>query len=183
MVTQHGELAQALRFVDGAPDISSLPCDSLADGDGDYMRRYYVSQDPGSSVRLHHIIRSDPGVILHDHPWDFVSLILAGGYTEVTPDGETRYEAPCVLVRKAEQPHRLIIDGDAWTFIACGTVRRRWGFHTPAGWMHWRSYPSGISVAGCADAPLPPPPPAPSRSRWPTPPAAAPSWPPTRPRR
>jgi len=143
------ELGRALRYVDGAPDITGLPCDALTEYGTDYMRRYYLRNSKYESVRLHHIIRSDPGTTLHDHPWDYATALVKGGYTEVTPAGAVRYEAPCILLRQAEQAHRLVLDGDMWTFIVCGRVRRRWGFHSDGGWVPWRQYPSGVSVAGC----------------------------------
>jgi len=148
----HAELSRALRYVDGAPDITGLHCDALSERGVDYMRRYYVRNSRAESVRLHHILSSDPGTALHDHPWDYATAIVRGGYTELTAGGVARYEAPCVLVRRAEDAHRLILDGEAWTFIVCGRLRRKWGFHTPGGWVWWREYPSGVSVAGCAPA-------------------------------
>ena len=143
------ELSRALRYVDGAPDITGLPCDALTEDGTDYMRRYYLSHSRWESVRLHNIIRSDPGDILHDHPWDYATALVQGSYTEVTPQGSVRYDAPCVLLRKAESAHRLIVDDAMWTFIVCGKVKRRWGFWTPGGWVHWRDHQNGISLAGC----------------------------------
>lgn len=109
-----------------------------------YMERCFLVGGPrerGPSARFHLILRSDPGRDLHDHPWDFTSVILRGAYTEVTHTGETTYRAGDVIVRRAEDPHRLILDdGPVWTLVRTGPVRRRWGFHTPAGWVHWSDY-------------------------------------------
>lgn len=50
-----------------------------------YMTRYTIVKfRSGRSVLLHHILRDDQDD-LHDHPWDFVSIILKGGYFDVTP--------------------------------------------------------------------------------------------------
>jgi hypothetical protein len=56
---------------------------------GDYMHRW-IFKHPWGTVRLHHILRSDDDRHLHDHPFNFVSLLLTGGYTEVTADGVDR---------------------------------------------------------------------------------------------
>ena len=59
--------ARALRLVDGAPDISSLPCDRLTGSDGEeYMRRFYLRRGRGSNARFHRIVASDPGRDFHD---------------------------------------------------------------------------------------------------------------------
>lgn len=135
------EMARAVRFTDGAPDVSGLPCDQIDDGDGAaYMQRFHLLFTRDRSIRFHHILASDPVTdALHDHPWDYTTFLASGGYTEITPDGETHYEAPCVLVRKAEMPHRLVLDGPAWTYIVCGPVRRTWGYLQDSGlWVPWR---------------------------------------------
>jgi hypothetical protein len=46
-----------------------------------YLKRWGFSTRFGG-VFIHRMDTSDPGIDLHDHPWPFVSLILAGGYTE-----------------------------------------------------------------------------------------------------
>lgn len=47
-----------------------------------YMRRWRFISTPWFGVRLHHIVRSDNDRELHDHPFTFLSFILAGGYFE-----------------------------------------------------------------------------------------------------
>ena len=140
-----------LRTIDGAPDIARLPCDRLIADGAEYMRRYYTRNPAGQQARFHNILASDPGRNLHDHPWDFISQLLSGTYTEHTPDGSIRYEAPCVIVRKAEQLHRLeLTDGPVWSYVLLGRVRRRWGFMTDHGWVHWKRYPGAGMVTGCS---------------------------------
>lgn len=51
---------------------------------GSYMRRF-ILRTPWGTVRLHNILRSDADRHLHDHPFDFVSFLLNGGYRETTP--------------------------------------------------------------------------------------------------
>lgn len=90
------------------------------------------------SLYLHHILRSDQDRELHDHPWSFTTLILAGGYVEETRRGDSirwQLHRPGELLhRPAPWAHRLILDMDrpAWTLVFVGPRKRRWGFHTPA---------------------------------------------------
>jgi hypothetical protein len=151
-------------------DLRRLPCDRLlASGGTEYMRRYYAAHGRGQQARFHHILASDPGYDLHDHPWDFVSKLLSGTYIEHTPDGVIRYEAPCVIVRKAEQLHRLELpDGPVWSYVILGEVRRRWGFMTGHGWVRHDLAAAAGAIDWCGPPhPRPPQPPrlAPSR-RW-----------------
>lgn len=144
------ELGRALRFVDGAPDVTGLPCDTISAGEaGEYMRRYHLEFTRDRSIRFHHILASDPMLNLHDHPWDFVSVMLAGAYTEITPDGPVRYEAPCVILRSAGQLHRLVLEAPVWTYVVCGRVRRRWGYQTEDGWVPWTRHEGTAGFAPC----------------------------------
>jgi hypothetical protein len=148
------QLGRALAFIDGAPDVTGLPCDKISSAEaGDYMRRYHLELAPDRAIRFHHILASDPGHDLHDHPWDFVSVMLDGAYTEITPSGAVRYEAPCVITRKAEQLHRLVLEDPVWTYVVCGRVRRRWGFATRDGWVPWQRYPGRAAIGGCEPRP------------------------------
>ncbi|MGC1549862.1 MAG: hypothetical protein WA777_15175 [Rhodanobacter sp.] len=134
-----------------------------------YMERYwlfrigqsrqYPDEDsetcPLFSIRVHRIVSSDDRTF-HDHPWNYTTLILRGGYTEVTPrwgiiqpymitmaddyDGHdpclyntnngVRYEAGSVLRRKADNWHFLELNPgeEAWTMFIMGPKRQDWGF-------------------------------------------------------
>lgn len=116
-----------------------------------YLRRFYILKVFGYAVFLHIIFRSDEDRFLHDHPWNFWSLILKNGYDEelfVTPgftDSPT-YRRPIRvgnLVRhKAEDAHRLhLLDGQpTWSLFIHGQRRRIWGFHTDSGWLPFTTY-------------------------------------------
>jgi hypothetical protein len=101
----------------------------------DYMRRW-VLLTPLGMIRLHHILRSDTREF-HDHPMDFMSFIVKGGYVEHRPNMPPRWFFPGdVNVRKAEDLHYLeLLDGQAWTFVLALPYRRSWGFHTDEGWI------------------------------------------------
>lgn len=99
------------------------------------------------AVRLHHILRSDFDRHLHDHPWSYITVILRGGYTEVTPwvehgpwrsltrdDGRGGYERfawygpGSILIRGRKHKHRLELPTDAWTLFITGPKLQGWGF-------------------------------------------------------
>ena len=107
-----------------------------------YMRRFWLFRSPLVNARVHEILRSDNDRHLHDHPWDYVSVILRGGYWEITESGERWYGPGSVVCRRATHQHRLVLPPGqtATTLFLHARKRRSWGFHTEAGWVDWRSY-------------------------------------------
>lgn len=107
-----------------------------------------VLQKLGVAVRVHKILRSDDDRALHDHPWPYVTVILKGGYFEVTnKDGvevSTWYGPGSILFRKATDAHRLVLnDGDpATTLFITGRLQQVWGFfpNGPAQKVLWNRY-------------------------------------------
>lgn len=108
---------------------------------------------PRFGICIHRIQSSDARAF-HDHPWNFTTLILRGGYTEYTPSGidasqitlaseydgsepvtytrhcAVRYRAGQVLRRRASAWHYLQLEpgAETWTMFCVGRKRHRWGF-------------------------------------------------------
>src|ERR1039458_8537253 len=81
------------------------------------------------SVRLHHFRRSDDARAFHDHPWWFLTLVLKGGYTDRSPQGDDHLSVGSVRFRPALHRHTIVADpGGVWTLILTGKQARRWGF-------------------------------------------------------
>lgn len=100
-----------------------------------YMCRYKLLKLPFLRIYLHHILRSDEEMELHDHPWHFVSVILWSGYLEVLRGGRRRLRAGSVVRHRSTDSHRLILARPAWTLIFATGQKRAWGFYTSAGWV------------------------------------------------
>jgi hypothetical protein len=112
------------------------------------------------AVYLHRFHRSDADE-MHDHPWPFVSIILAGGYHEKTPakgwhdgDGPTKtrwYGVGRVLVRPANWIHSVLIpDGrECWSLVIRGAKAKSWGFFCPgSGYTPWREHLANAEATG-----------------------------------
>ena len=60
-----------------------------------YLVRYYLFLKDRKwfpfNVFLHKFMKGDPDE-LHDHPWPYATLILKGGYWEITPKGRQYLE-------------------------------------------------------------------------------------------
>lgn len=130
-----------------------------------YLRRYKIFKCRWFKIRLHHILLSDYDC-LHDHPWNFISIILKGGYFEkyswlqhleirygfirrklLFEDldfvRKTWYGPFSFLYRRAEWKHALEIpEGKScWSFVVMFKPRRKWGFWTKAGkWIFHKDY-------------------------------------------
>jgi hypothetical protein len=104
--------------------------------------------DRGWRLNLHRWLRSDDDRALHDHRGDSVSVILWGGYYEITSHAweplKRRWCFPgCVLFRRGELPHRVELregHGQVWTLWLRWPFRREWGFWCRKGWMLWSDY-------------------------------------------
>jgi hypothetical protein len=103
------------------------------------MVRFYVIRLPFFRIHLHHILRSDQDG-LHDHPWNFVSVVLFNGYLEETPRGKKRIRAGSVVRHRSTDAHRLTLEKPAWTLVFCLGRKRTWGFFTEAGWVPFTKY-------------------------------------------
>ena len=109
-----------------------------------YMYRWRLIRTPWFGLYLHKVVRDDSDRDLHDHPFDFISLVLSGGYLEEFADGTTLHRRPWTVVRRqAERLHRVMLTESrrpAWTLVWLGSHRREWGFNTVRGWVPWRRY-------------------------------------------
>jgi hypothetical protein len=74
-------------------------------------------------------IRSDDKRYFHDHPWWFWTLVLRGGYTDVTPNGEDVLTRGSIRFRPSHHQHYVRIPKEgALTILLCGPQSRNWGF-------------------------------------------------------
>lgn len=127
----------------------------LKNADGSrYLTRFPLLRTPWFSVYLHFLYGPDLGSCLHDHPWDFFSLVLRGWYWEQVPTDPDRPLADAKLrlvdlwnVKRATELHRIVALSECSpviTLIVTGRRRRGWGFVTPTGWIPWDKAPKGV---------------------------------------
>jgi len=133
-------------------------CDITRPNQPTYLTRWtLLGRRDGGYARffLHRFHRGDAEDYFHDHPWAFVSLILAGGYWELTPAGRRWYGPGSLLVRPAAWRHRVELPAGAtcWTLVLTGPKRRGWGFWCPAGFLPWRAHAANLDAGrpGCGD--------------------------------
>lgn len=114
-------------------------------------KRWHIVSWRGWQLALHIWCRSDHDRALHDHKADNWTLILDGWYDEVFSH---RWESSRVELRhafipyfrRAEQPHRVVIEprlvhrGRVMTLWLRMPQRREWGFYCKQGWVHNSDY-------------------------------------------
>lgn len=130
------------------PVMETVPAQELGDGGDIYLRRWYIdrARDPGDgNVYLHETVRSDKDPDAHDHPWDNLSIVLRGVLGEEIEDEagrrELRQRHPGeMIMRRAGERHRLIVDAPPLTLFVTGPKMREWGFWEGDSWTHNDDY-------------------------------------------
>ena len=112
---------------------------------GTYLERWWaVPRNYHANVYVHRFLRSDRDV-MHDHPWDNMTVVLEGEYLEETPHGTFHRRTGEVVFRQATDAHRVVLpEGQTpLTAFFTGPSIRDWGFHCPKGWMGWKEFTRG----------------------------------------
>jgi hypothetical protein len=119
-----------------------------------HFRRYRLLETPWFSVYIHNICESDLDLHMHDHPWDFTTILIKGGYKEYTKDhpvgwyylpiGRRTYDTPGMYMihHRAEDMHKiqLLDNKPAWSLFLCGPRRREFGYDVDGKWVHNKTY-------------------------------------------
>lgn len=113
-----------------------------------HFRRYRLLATPWFSIYLHQILKSDEDLDMHDHPWDFESMILSGAYSEFSkkePDFKhieyNKYYAGDCIKHKATDAHKIILRSPSvWTLVCVSGRERDWGYQTSKGWIDDKTY-------------------------------------------
>lgn len=93
-----------------------------------FLNRYTIIKIGTLHIRIHKIMDKDRTNFYHNHPFNYVSIILKGGYNDKTIDTKTgeikyhRYNIFSIIKRKYSIYHRIEeVKGDTVTlFIAYG---------------------------------------------------------------
>lgn len=128
-------------------------CEDRGDKNSPYLTRITLLERgwlwlcvPGKESEklcLHIFHRSDSDDAMHDHPFDFWTLVLWRGYIEVMPGKRRRLWPGMIVFRRAEHTHRVeLVNGKrAITLVWLCVRRREWGFHLKNGqWEQWQQY-------------------------------------------
>ena len=93
-----------------------------------YMRRYMFVFF-GYSIRVHVWYRSDDKRFMHNHAFNFITIVLKGGYVDVSDETHDRMAIGSIRYRNANHTHFV-----GWpspntiTLLFCGKKKQNWGF-------------------------------------------------------
>lgn len=113
-----------------------------------HFRRWRILATPWFSIFVHGIYKHDEDQHMHDHPWNFYSLILKGAYSEKfkSKDGSKQEDSVRVALtgayRKAEDYHKIthLHSKAVYTLVFAGKRRREWGYDVNGKWMENGEY-------------------------------------------
>lgn len=116
-------------------------CEARGDANSPYLTRWELLVCKRFAIYLHKFHRSDDNSSLHDHPWNFITIPLWGGYNDCTFNGgvdnsgnptfnRQRLRPLSITYRPATHVHfvELINNKVAWTLIIRFKYVRWWGF-------------------------------------------------------
>lgn len=82
------------------------------------------------SIRVHHWVKGDPPQYQHSHPWNFLTIVLWGGYDDVGDGRPTDFvRGPCIRYRDLNWRHAVInCRPHTWTIVITGRIVKKWNF-------------------------------------------------------
>ena len=121
-------------------------CEARGDGQDPYLTRWIILKFKWLGLYFHKFHRSD-AEDLHNHPWNFISIILWRGYNEQTFAGNRglnikRVYPGSIIFRKSSHAHRVILIGGkpAYTLVIRFNDSRNWGFFRKGRYIHFLEY-------------------------------------------
>lgn len=110
-----------------------------------------------AQILVNQIHHTDINDCKHDHPWDFWTFVLWGGYVEEVrrADGTTftqRRWPGQLSFRPAEHTHVIkeLPWGKSYTLVFQYKKRREFGYYTREGWMHYKKFLHEMKEKGIA---------------------------------
>ena len=108
-----------------------------------HFKRWLIFKIPFTTLQLflHQINKADEDKDEHDHPWNFISLIISGGYVETSEHLITRRKPGSICFRKAATSHKITqLFGKTYSLVLVWGDRRPWGYNTEGGWVESQQY-------------------------------------------
>lgn len=102
-----------------------------------HFRRWQLLKTPWFDIFIHGIYKADEDEHLHDHPWDYFSIVLWGSYIERVRGGNNVQSFMTTSHRKAEHTHKILSlkSEKVFTLFFAGKRRRDWGYWVRGTWI------------------------------------------------
>ena len=114
----------------------------------EHFKRWAIIETRYGSLYIHKISKSDEDKDPHDHPWNFWSFVISGGYIEALNNDGLTFQGVfprfSLIKRSSKDFHKiklLDIDNPTWTIVWVGKkTHPLWGYSTANGWIDHISY-------------------------------------------
>jgi hypothetical protein len=113
----------------------------------DYLHRFTLLRLGRLHIRIHSIKSEDITPFQHTHPFNYISIILSGGYVEKIRNEILTHKTGKFLFRSHSTPHRIsqCFENTRTLFIAWSLKTPKWHFEdfgdtSPC----WINYPIGV---------------------------------------
>jgi hypothetical protein len=115
-----------------------------------YLTRWILFEWAGMfGIYVHKFWASDYERALHDHPWNFISIVLKGSYLEHSEHTGCLRTAGSIAYRPCTHKHRVeLVNGPVWTLMLVSGRKRRWGFWPNGVWCWWRKFNQEANLCG-----------------------------------
>lgn len=95
-----------------------------------HFRRWELLKTPWFSIWLHGIYKEDQDEHLHNHPWDFISVVLWGSYLEALKTKVNTQFPGRINVRNGVGYHKILklLTKTVYTLFFVTKPKREWGY-------------------------------------------------------
>ena len=114
-----------------------------------HFQRWRLFSCPWYRIYLHKICLPDYDEHRHDHPWNFISLILKGGYLEKFATVSNynlvfnELRKPGALVKRSrDDVHKVekLLSDSNWSLVFAWGKYENWGYRVDDQWIDHKSY-------------------------------------------
>lgn len=107
-----------------------------------HFKRWEILKTPFGSIWLHAIYKADTDKHLHNHPWDFTSVVLKGSYIEQTTLGNKKQHPGKINIRNGADYHKILemISPVVYTLFFASKPKRQWGYRVAGEFVDHETY-------------------------------------------
>ena len=107
-----------------------------------HFKRWEILKTRWGSIWLHAIYKADADKHLHNHPWDFISVVLRGSYYEQTPLGNKKQYPGKINVRDGSEYHKILelVSPVVYTLFFASKPKRLWGYKVMGKFVDHETY-------------------------------------------
>lgn len=110
-----------------------------------HFKRFAIIECKWFNIYIHSIYKADEDEHLHDHPWNYISIVLYGKFMEAiknSTSAKQKYEMNWlspkdISAQKAERTHKIymLLSEKIVTLFFTGPRFREWGYDVDGKWI------------------------------------------------